>query len=187
MLLSRLSPPVAALLPRIGAPRRIVVARLVAVLAVALLFAASAAIVMAGSAKPALSEADAQYINTRLVDIDQSVRTHLVRLAPAGGVARARRSTREALAALNSLARPVRGADGSSSALLGVAIADEVRFLDAVGSVLMNPGSALVQRLPALDAAARRSVAALPGPVAHRKGGVRALQRRWRDSAAAGA
>ncbi len=178
MLLSRLSPPIAALLPRVSAPPRILVARVVAVGALLLLFLVSAAMVMAGSAKPALPEADALFINSRLVEVDQDVRTHLVRLESIGGLARAQRSTREAIAALNSLARPVHGAGGASSALLRVAIADELRFLDAVGSALMNRRSPLAARLAALDSAARRSIAALPGPAARRKGGVAALQRR---------
>jgi hypothetical protein len=182
-LLSRPSIPSAALLPKVSVPPRILLARAVAVTALVLLFSASAAVLMAGSAKPAMAPADAGFINARVIDVDQGVRVRLLRLSTTGGLARAQRKTRDAIAALNALARPVRAGGDPTSVLLGAAIADELRLLDAVGSVLMNPDSPKLSALAALDSAARRSVAALPGRPPHRKGGVKALLR-WRDGRA---
>jgi hypothetical protein len=184
MLLSRPSLPAAALLPRVAAPPPIIVARAVAVTALVLLFAATAAVLMAGSAKPALAPADARFISTRLVGVDQGVRAHFVRLATIGGLARAQNATRNAVAALDALARPVRASGDPAAALLAVAIADELRFLDAAGSVLMNPASPRLASLVALDRAARAALAALPGPAARGNGGVPALLR-WRERRAA--
>jgi hypothetical protein len=189
MLVSRSYPSAAALRPRISAPPRIVVARIIAVAALLLLFTAAVAIVMSASARSGLAPADAEFITARLVERDQGVRTRLVRLDTKGGVARAQHFMREAIASLSSLARPVRGAGGGDSARLAVAIADELRFLEAVRAVLWNPRSTMLRSLASLDVAARRSVAALPGPAARRKGGVRAHQRHEgvRPAAAAGA
>jgi hypothetical protein len=181
MLLSRPSLPAAAVLPRLPAVPRIVVVRAVVVSALVLLFASSAVVLMQASAKPALPAADAQFITTRLVSLDQDVRMHLVRVTTHGGAARAQRSAHEAVAAAQALARPVRATDDARSARLSAAIADELRFLDAAGSALMNPRSPKLGELPALDAAARRALAALPGAAPHRKGGVRALAR-WRGA-----
>ncbi len=176
MLLSRLSAPAAASLrPRLSAPRPVVVARITVIGALALLFLAVTSIVMAGKTKLPLTATDAHYIDARVVDIDQGVRTRLVRLEGSGGVALARARTREAIAELNALARPVYGAAGGER--LQRAIQAELRFLDAVGSVLLNPRSPLRGELASLDAAARGAIAALDGPVARRKGGVRALRR----------
>jgi hypothetical protein len=159
---------------------RVIVARVAAVTALALLFAATAAVLMAGRAKPAMAPADARFITTRLVEVDQGVRAHLVRLTTIGGLTRAQRATRDAVARLSALARPVRASGDPASALLAAAIADELRLFDAAGSVLMNPASQMLQSLAALDSAARASIGALPGPAARRKGGVSALVR-WRD------
>jgi hypothetical protein len=179
MLLSRPSLPTAAQLPRISAPPRIVVVRAIAVSALVALFAAAAAVVLQAGAQPALPAADAQYITTRVASLDQDVRMHLVRVTSHGGAARAQRSTHAALAALTSLARAVHAGDDARASRLAAAIADELRFLDAAGSALMNRRSPKLAELPALDAAARRALAALPGATLHRKGGVRALAR-WR-------
>ena len=163
------------------------VARLIAVTAVALLFLAAASIVTAGKTKPRLAQADARYINARLVDIDQGVRMQLVRMHSGGGVALARRDTCEAIAETAALLRPVRGAPGAAA--LQRAIETELAFLDAVGSVLSNVRSPLRDRLTALDAAARGAIARLDGPRPRRTGGVGALRRLWsgRGSASAAA
>ncbi|MEA2148776.1 MAG: hypothetical protein QOD69_606 [Solirubrobacteraceae bacterium] len=147
-------------------------------------FAAVAGIVVAGPARHPLAAEDVRFIHARLVDFDQGVRTQLVRIRPHDGVTRAQRETRRAIDGVNALHRAVRGAGGSSATLLRVAIADELRFLDAAGSVLFNPHSPLLSDLPVLDAAARRSLAAMDGPRARRTGGVSALQRLRRGAAA---
>jgi hypothetical protein len=177
MLLSRLSTPTATL-PRLAAPRRIVVIRLAVATAIALFFAAAATMVLAGPVRQPLAPADARYFHARLVDFDQGVRTRLVRIRPdATGVVSAQNRTRDALLAVNALARGVDRTSGADAVLLRAAMSDEVRFLDAVGSVLVNPHSSRLAELPALDLAARRSIAAVDGPRARRTGGVRALQR----------
>ncbi|HUR84823.1 MAG TPA: hypothetical protein VMY78_05720 [Solirubrobacteraceae bacterium] len=178
MLLSRLSAPAAApLLPRLSAPRPIVLTRITAIGALALLLLSVTAIVMAGKTTLPLAAADAHYINARVVGIDQGVRTRLVRLDESSGLALARGNTREAIAELNALSRPVYGAAGGEG--LQRAIQAELRFLDAVGSVLSNPRSPLRDELASLDAVARGAIAALDGPVARRKGGANALRRLW--------
>lgn len=150
-----------------------------------LFFAAVAGIVVAGSSRHPLAPADVRFIHARLVDIDQAVRTQLVRIGAGGGLTQAQRETRAAIEGTNALQRAVRGAGGPSARLLQVAIGNELRFLDATGSVLFNPRSPLLADLPKLDVAARRSIAAIDGPRARRKGGVAALQRLRRDSAPA--
>jgi hypothetical protein len=178
--------PVMSLLHLRAAPA-VLLARLTAAAALLLLFLATAAIVVAGSHKRSLPHEDVRFITTRLVGFDQSVRTQLVRLGPAGSVTRARRRTREAVAQINALARAMGDAGGTSAARLAVAIRDELRFLDAVGSVLLHPGSPLLGQLDARDAAARRALAELDGPRASRKGGAGALRRLWGSRRAAGA
>jgi len=178
MLISRPRLPVAQL-PRIAAEQRLVVARALAVGALALLFTASVAVLTASSARPALDSADANFITTRVVSLDQDVRARLEHITSAGGLARAQRATRDALAGLNSLARPVLASSNARSARLAAAIAGEQRFLDAVGSALMNPRSPMLAELPALDGAARRTLAALAGTANGREGGVGSLVR-WR-------
>lgn len=177
MLLTRLTAP-AATLPRLSAPRRIVVIRLVVAAAIALFFTAAAAMFFAGPVRHPLAQDDARYFHARLVDFDQVVRTRLVRIRPdATGLVVARHRTRDALAAINALARGVDRASGAEAGLLRAAMANEARFLDAVGSVLVNRRSPRLAELPALDVAARTSIAAIDGPRARRKGGVTALQR----------
>jgi hypothetical protein len=153
------------------------VARVAAAVALLLFFLGTAAILMAGPHTEPLPQADVTFITTRLVDLDQSVRTQLVRLGPEGSLAAARRRTREVVAQINALTRAVQDASGTTARRLRVAIAGELRFLDAVGSVLLNPRSPRLADLPALDLAARRALAALDGPPGRRKGGVSALQR----------
>lgn len=149
-------------------------------------FAAVAGIVVAGPVHHPLAPQDARFIHARLVDLDQGVRRQLVRIGPHHqGIVRARRATRAAIEGVNSVGRAVRGAGGPTASLLRVAVIDETRFLDAAGSVLLNPRSPLLNDLPALDIAARRSLAAIDGPRARRTGGVAALQRLRRDSAPA--
>lgn len=177
MLLSRLTAP-AATLPRLSAPRRIVVVRLTVATALALFFGAAAAMLFAGPVRHPLAQDDARYFHARLVDFDQGVRTRLVRVRPnATGIVSARHRTRDALMAINALARGVDRASGAEAGLLRAAMASEARFLDAVGSVLINPRSPRLAELPALDVAARSSIAAVDGPRARRRGGVTALQR----------
>ena len=135
-------------------------------------FAAVAGIVVAGPVHHPLAPEDVRFIHARLVDLDQGVRTQLVRIRPHHqGIVRARRETRQAIEGVNALGRAVQGAGGPTASLLRVAVIDETRFLDAAGSVLLNPQSPL---LTAID-----------GPRARRTGGVRALQRLRRDSAPA--
>jgi hypothetical protein len=179
MLISRPRLPAAALAPRISARPRLVVARALAVGALALLFTASVAVLTASSAKPALDSADAHFIATRVVSLDHDVRARLARVTSVGGLARARRAARDALAGLNSLARPVRASRDARAAPLAAAIADESRLLDAVGSALMNPRSPKLAALPALDGAARRSLAALAGTPSRAEGAIGSLVR-WR-------
>jgi hypothetical protein len=177
MLLSRLSAPTATL-PRLSAPRRIVVVRLAVATAIVLFFGAAAAMVVSGPARHPLAREDARYFHARLVDFDQGVRTRLVRIRPdATGLVSAQHRTREAVTALNAFALGLDRSGGSEAGLLRTAMTNELRFLDAVGSVLVNPRSPRLAELPALDIAARRSIAAVDGPRARRKGGVAALQR----------
>jgi hypothetical protein len=151
--------------------------RLTVATALLLLFGTAAAMVLAGPTHHPLAEQDARYIHARLVDNDQGVRTQLVRIRPHAGLVHAQRRTREALAQVNALQRAVRDAGGTTAVSLRLAISGELRFLDAVGSVLMNPRSSRMAELPALDRAARRAIAAVDGPRARRTGGVTALQR----------
>jgi hypothetical protein len=177
MLLSRLTAP-AATLPRFAAPRRIVLIRLTVAVAILLFFGAAAVMVLSGPVRQPLAQEDARYFQARLVDFDQAVRTRLVRIRPdATGLVSAQNRTREALTAINALALGVDRTKGPDAELLSAAMADEVRFLDAVGSVLVNPRSPRLAELPTLDVAARRSIAAVIGPRAKRTGGVAALQR----------
>jgi hypothetical protein len=177
MLLSRVSAVPATLPLRISAPRRIVVVRVTVLLALALFFGAVAAVVLTGPVHQPLAPADARFIHARLLDSDQGVRAQLVRVRPGGGLARAQRRTRNAVAATTSLGLALRRADGPAAVSLRIAVASEQRFLDAVGSVLSNPRSPRLAELPALDLAARRSIAAVDGPRARRTSGVAALQR----------
>ncbi|MEA2154209.1 MAG: hypothetical protein QOE11_349 [Solirubrobacteraceae bacterium] len=164
--------------PRPPSTRPRTIVRLTVALAIVLLFGSAAAIVVAGPMRHhRLAPQDVHYIHARLVDFDQGVRTQLVRITPARGLSRAQLQTRDALAGVNALARAVDGAAGHTTGLLQVAIADELRFLDATGSVLTNPRSSRIKELPALDVAARRSLAAMPGTRPRRRGGVNALLR----------
>jgi hypothetical protein len=152
--------------------------RVTVVAALLLLFGAAAAMVVAAASRNhPLAAADARFIHARLVDDDQGVRAQLVRIRPAASLMPARRHTRAAIARIDALGRAVRGSGGTTALRLRVAIDSELRFLDAVGSVLTNPRSARLAELAALDLAARQAIAALDGPRARRKGGVRALQR----------
>jgi hypothetical protein len=170
---------------RLTIPSPAALARMTAAGALLLFFFTAVAIVVAGTEQRPLAERDARFIAERLVEVDQKVRTRLVRLGPPGTVARTRRGTREAVAQLDSLGRSLDGAGGPAAARLRTAIAAEVRFLDAVGSVLVNPGSPLLAQLERLDVAARAALARSGGPQPRRKGGVTALQRLWRERAAA--
>ncbi len=183
MLLSRFGAPArATLVPRLRAPRPVIVARVTAIGALMALFVCAASIVMAGKTTLPIAQADAAYINARVVEIDQGVRAQLVRMRSAGAIALARRDTREAIAEVGALLRPVQGAAGGAA--LQRAIEAELAFLDAVGSVLANARSPLRDRLTALDAAARGAIAELDGPRARRTGGVGALRRLWSGRAA---
>ncbi len=153
--------------------------------ALVMFFASVAGIVVAGPVHHPLAPEDVRFIHARLVDLDQGVRTQLVRTRPGHPLVRAQRKTRQAIEGVNALGRAVRGAGGEPASLLRVAVVNEARFLDAAGSVLLNPRSPLLNDLPALDIAARRSLAAIEGPRARRTGGVTALQRLRRDSAPA--
>lgn len=167
-----------------SAPSRKLLIRATVGGALLMFFAAVAGVVVAAGPKNhALAPADARYFHARLVDFDQGLRTQLVRVRPHGGVARAQNQTRDAVAGVTALSRAVRTAGGSSGELLRLAIGDELRFLDATGSVLMNPRSSMLADLPALDVAARRAIAAIDGPRARRTGGVKALQRLRRRTA----
>ena len=119
------------LLPRLSPPPAVLVARVSAAAALLLFFLAAAAIVVAGSHKRPLPHDDARFIGTRLVAFDESVRTQLARLGPAGSITDARRRTREVVAQINALSRAVGTAGGASAARLRTAIGDELRFLDA--------------------------------------------------------
>ena len=176
MLLSRVTAPTATL-PRIGAPRRIVVVRFAVATALLTFFAATAVIVLTQRVHRPLAPADARFIQARLVDFDQGVRAQLARIRPGGDLERAQIRTRNAAAEATSLALALRRADDPTAVVLRIAVVSELRFLDAVGSVLINPRSARLADLPALDVAARRGIAAVDGPRARRKGGVAALMR----------
>jgi hypothetical protein len=172
-------------LGRFSIPRATAVARAIAAAALLVFFFAAAAIVVAGAGERPLARHDSQFVAQRLVQADQTVRTRLVRLDAPGGVALARRHTRESVAQLRSLGPTLQTADGAAAARLRRAIAAELRFLDAVGSVLFNPRSPLMAQLERLDVEARRALAASGGPRARRVGGVTALKRLWRERAAA--
>jgi hypothetical protein len=172
-------------MPSLHKPSRKLLIRATAMGGLLLFFAAVAGIVVAGPPREALAPADVRFIHARLLDLDQGVRTKLVRIQPDSGLTDAQRETRAAIEGANALQRAVRGAGGPSARLLQVAIGNELRFLDATGSVLVNPRSRLLADLPALDLAARRSLAAIDGPRQRRTGGVTALQRLRRDSAPA--
>lgn len=148
----------------------------------ALVAACAAVIVTTSASSDPLAPADARFFTGQLVRADQDVRTQLVRLGPSGSLAEARVHTRDAAAVTHGLAGFVRHDGGADAARLRVATGAELRFLDAVGSVLVNPRSPLLGRLGALDVAARDALAALDGPPGRRKGGVAAL-RRLRHSA----
>jgi|GEM_PF-5200596 len=154
------------------------VARLTVVAALLLLFGSVVAMVVAGPVDKSLKAQDASFVHARIIDFDQGVRTQLVRLRPPNrGIVRAQRAVRQAIAQIGGLTRVVEGVDGETALRLRVAIAGELSFLDAVGSVLFNGHSPRVVDLPELDVAARRAIAAVTGPRQRRTGGVSALQR----------
>jgi hypothetical protein len=153
-------------------------ARLTGVLALVLLFGSVVAMVLAGPVKHPLAKKDASFVHARLLSYDQDVRAQLVRVrAPSTGIVRAQRVTRDAVTEIAALGRVVNDVDGTTAQSLRLAIAQELRFLDAVGSVLLNRHSPLVTDLSALDTAARRAIAAVDGPRQRRSGGVKALLR----------
>jgi hypothetical protein len=81
-------------------------------------------------------------------------------------------------AATMLVARAVRSAGGTAAVRPRDAIDHRLRFLEAVGSVLLlNPGSPLPARLERLGATARRALVALGAPPERRSGAVNALQR----------
>jgi len=148
--------------------------RLVALLALLLLPATVVALANAGAPAVAMSSADAQFLSRQLVVADQRVRARLIRLRDEGTAPSLGR-TRDAVLTTRSLAVEMRSQRGPAVDRLHHALTRERAWLDAVGSTLANPRSALRERLLALDVQARRALAALPTTRPHRVGGTRSV------------
>jgi hypothetical protein len=150
--------------------------RLFALVAIFMIPGAVYALAVTRGPVTSLSHADATYMSAELMTADQRVRRQLVRLRPrrtAPAVAR----TRDAILTARSLALELDGKGGAEADLVQRAVSREAAWLDAVGSVLSNPRSALRDELVARDAVLRPALAALPGPTGRRKGGAVQLVR----------
>lgn len=135
--------------------------RLTVACGLALLFASALAFLVTGIQDRSLPRADLRSFEERLTGYDHDVRAQLARLGPPGSVSRARLRTREALAATEALARQLRDFNGSAAVRLRTATRAQLRYLDAVGSTLINPRSPLRAQLSARAIAARDALAAL--------------------------
>lgn len=153
--------------PRRGAK---VVRRVVAVSAILLVPASVYALVATSRPSATLSHADAAYLSSQLVAADQAVRTQLARLRPLRSYAALAR-TRDAALTARSLALEVDSHSGVYADALQRALTLEAAWLDAVGSVLANPRSALRAELVPRDAALRAAIDDLPVAPGRRRGG----------------
>jgi hypothetical protein len=158
--------------------------RLVALIALAMVPAAVYALVVTDGPASALSRADATFMSAQLMTADQRVRRELVRLRP-GRTFAALARTRDATLTTRSLTLELANAGGRDAELLRRALRLETAWLDAVGSVLSNPRSALRDELVARDAVLRPAMDALPVREGRRKGGAAHLVRyaKSRDAA----
>ena len=136
-------------------------ARLGAAGGLALFLLTIIAFVVTGTRGQPLPRADMLSFEQRLTGYDHDVRAQLSRLGPPGSVARARLRTREALAATEVLADQLRDYRGAAATRLRAAAAAQLRYLDAVGSTLVNPRSPLRAQLSARASVARTALAAL--------------------------
>lgn len=157
-------------------PRRIgkVFRRLFALVAILMFPASVLALVKTDTSGTPLASADASFMSSQLVSVDQGVRTQLVRLR-ALQTSHALNHTRNATVLTRSLVVELGDHDGPAATRLRTALNLEAAWLNAVGSTLINPSSPLRGQLVARDAAARRALAALPTPAGHRKGGATQL------------
>ncbi len=145
--------------------------RFVALVAICLVPAAVYALVVTDGPVSDLPAADAAYISEQLITADQRVRQRLVQLRPLRTSAAIAR-TRESQLTARSLSLEVGDHGGSAARRLQRALTLEASWLDAVGSVLSNPRSALRDQLVAREAALRPALAALPNTEnLRRKGG----------------
>ncbi len=136
--------------------------RLVVLGAVALLVMAMLAVVLSRSPATSLSEADARFMSGQLLDADARVREQLATVS-LDEIRSARVRTRAALATTRSLSVEIRAKDGAAADGVRRALRLERDWLDAVGSVLANPGSPLREQLGARDRELRVALRALPG------------------------
>jgi len=150
--------------PRAPSATAVELARAVAIGVLVLLFVAATAFVVSGSDGRPLPRADMHSFEQRLIGHDHDVRAQLARLGPPGSVSRARVRTREALAATAALADQLRDFEGPAAARLRTAARVQLRYLDALGSTLLNPRSPLRAQLPARGLAARKALAAFDRP-----------------------
>ncbi|MEA2220512.1 MAG: hypothetical protein QOJ35_3138 [Solirubrobacteraceae bacterium] len=150
--------------------------RIVACVAILMLPASVSALVVSGHTVSRLSQADATFLGGQLVRADQRVRRQLEHLRPLQ-TARAVARTRDGLLTARSLALEVARTRGAEAVRLRHALALEADWLDAVGSTLSNPRSALRDELAARDGALRPALAALPVAQGPRIGGAEHLVR----------
>jgi hypothetical protein len=141
-------------------------------------------LVASGGPVTELPRADAAYIAEELIQADRRVRKALAGLRPLRTAA-ARARTREAIATVRSLTLEIRHSGGAEAERLSRALALEGDWLDAVGSTLANPRSALRDALASRDADLGPALVGLPGAApTHREGTRELLDYARRRSAA---
>jgi len=153
-----------------------IVRRVAAFVAVLLVPASVYALAATDRPTTTLTRADATFLTSQLVTADQRVRRQLVRLRPKQTSA-AVAATREASLTARSIALELANDGGPYTSALQRAVKLEARWLEAVGSVLLNPRSPLRGELVARDAELRPALTALPGAEGRRRGGARQLVR----------
>ena len=161
-----------------------IVRRIAALVAILLVPASVYALAATDRPTTTLTRADATFLTRQLVTADQRVRRQLVRLRPKQTSA-AVAATREASLTARSIALELANDGGSYTSALQRAVKLEARWLDAVGSVLLNPRSSLRAELVARDAELRSALTALPGREGRRRGGALQLVRYARSRVAA--
>jgi hypothetical protein len=153
-----------------------VVRRVFALIAILMVPGAVYALAVTKGPVSALPQADAAYLSEQLITADQRVRKQLVRLRPLHTSAAIAR-TRESQLTARSITLELGNRGGSAATRLQRALKLEAGWLDAVGSVLANPSSPLIDALVARDAALRPALAALPSTEGlRRKGGAEHLR-----------
>ncbi len=150
--------------------------RLAALVALLMLPGAVYALAVTKGPVSDLPQADAAFLSEQLITADQRVRKQLVRLRPLHTSAAIAR-TRESQLTARSLAIELDSKGGARADRLQRALKLEAAWLDAVGSVLANPRSALGEELVARDVALRSALKALPSTEGlRRKGGSQQLR-----------